>query len=921
MIASTFSIVTKSSRENNADFINTLVLEILSAVYLKRSDCALDLMPQDLRLIPIVFKLEDFARIRQGRKHLYSAWKDVDKNQRGSESAVIVVRLYKFLEERAPMTESKALLRAIQMQAQDLTSSSFISFLAPLVAKMCIVLDASEPEAQNFVLTVLTLGVEGLVGVEPARPTTWVRSPTSCNHDHSSGRDDCLTCKGLANFASDAKRRQYTIASKDMQWPYRRPGTDYRIDSGTHFLNLTKTTTVWEQQHSGWQRRALEVQEVLCKIPQELLIPYLGSKYPEVMNLDMMKQGGVPIEGISNLDRIGTHKRKRSQMAISPLPHQPKRFTFARANLGGYQSSNELSNCALLGRPKRLQKRNASSLPDEIRRQICAYVNNIADCARLAAVSRDFTMVATERMQHLSDLRHPTLETINKLRKGWMSDSMKQIGRLVLCPEKPLERSGNGMTGVEKCKHLFSRSTAESVLLSDDMILVDLALPIDLSQDLRNVSDLLFRSTLKVLTIDFIYCGVAGSAIGYFPNLDTLAVYYLGKGEPQRLCDLLDRCYLRQFQLHEKGYLRSERLCQPHNASILAKLLRHKQLDLLAYKVSEMPKAALAPNTGEDLWPKIRILHLRGFNDCGWIDQLPKFPNLQMLEVEDPELELRTNCARLVDNIVRCSKLEAIHLHPLRDLTTDMLASVLSSCPRLTILQVEPDVLSIEEYSMGELPITMFDLASSLEVLVLPCAQSMSASALQQLARSVAVLDLTPGTLTLTFEDLTSMAPLPHLEIAHWSRVLFVDLPLLPWRDILHRIRLEWCRIFPKTHEIPCHAILDFQECVGSYDEEAPPKPSTFHLNSNHEHIEYRRKETQRRLRSHESQLGFSKVWPVKSVTDSLDDGASLDTLCWTSFRYDYEEYSIKDLHWKYVPYEIGTLLPSPSAWLRQHTV
>ena len=202
----------------------------------------------------------------------------------------------KALYERASAHDQgtpRRLLATFPPQASKFTNAQLQNFLMPALEELIPIMDASAPDIQECLQSLLTTFIIRTVGKEPARPSDWARPEGVISKPTYDMRCDHRI--RMNEFLMDPTAQTHKISSDEVTWSlrYRYDHLEYsEVDHAEgKLVTVTKTLKHFEKQHQKWDQAASVALEALRKLPQAALQPMLAAQYQEIMDLRMVKVG------------------------------------------------------------------------------------------------------------------------------------------------------------------------------------------------------------------------------------------------------------------------------------------------------------------------------------------------------------------------------------------------------------------------------------------------------------------------------------------------------------------------------------------------------------------------------------------------------------------------------------------------------
>ncbi|RHZ63011.1 hypothetical protein CDV55_106198 [Aspergillus turcosus] len=453
----------------------------------------------------------------------------------------------------------------------------------------------------------------------------------------------------------------------------------------------------------------------------------------------------------------------------------------------------------------------------EIVASVIDNVHLVPDLLNCACVNHIWNVAALKKLYKgsLNDMqfRTPDIGSLNCLfvasRKRF-ARNMSFVKDLLISPKRPvideLALPIKRLVCNEECCMLRHLNDAELLLRPQGRGLASLVIPFRImGQDWPlNIRDLLLTPTIEYLAIDNYHCDDVIGSFRYskitpsdkFSNLKALTVYK-SRGDIYFLCKLLESCDLQFFHLEEQ----SESLTQSDAAPLLSRLQRHQNLKALALIV----RHSSLPLESTSAWPRLKAVYL-ATGDQHWLEQLPKFDELQILSLQNLALNSPIMDQNAIEYIAKCRHLRVIDLHSLELDDTEALLDIARSCPLLQKFSVTRLHLR-GGHNLEELLFNLLRALPQLEFLALDLKFQMNGAKLRDLAHHcprLVVLDLPQTQLCLSRAIMTNLDPLWHLESMSFEKVYFKDPQHLMQSNNFKSLAAEWRRIFPRLRELPC---------------------------------------------------------------------------------------------------------------------
>ena len=253
-------------------------------------------------------------------------------------------------------------------------------------------------------------------------------------------------------------------------------------------------------------------------------------------------------------------------------------------------------------------------------------------------------------------------------------------------------------------------------------------------------------------------------------------------------------------------------LLQPHTVHLLRSLWRHRNLQALALRISydEIGTggvcADLEKEIGTACWPRLRALYLHAV-DQYWLQKLPMFEELQILELRDIKFLLFEVVEDLAQSISRCPYLQVVDLEVRNVGNPEIFSTMASGCPLLQRFCVKDIDNGVD--IRGDHFSRLLQALPRVEILSLPVRFKMNASNLRDLVNfcsRLKVLDMGFTVLYLSLEALEEVPPLPGLRVLNLGAVRFKNPGRYAQLRSLQSIATEWSRVFPQLRRAPCPA-------------------------------------------------------------------------------------------------------------------
>ena len=278
----------------------------------------------------------------------------------------------------------------------------------------------------------------------------------------------------------------------------------------------------------------------------------------------------------------------------------------------------------------------------------------------------------------------------------------------------------------------------------------------------------------------------------------------------EKLCEWLAHCDLKIFQIDQFQSL--EHLSQPHMVQLLRCLWRHQNLQALALRISCGETgtggvcADLEKEIGTACWPRLQALYLQAV-DQYWLQKLPMFEKLQILELRDIKFLLPDFVEDLAQSISRCRYLQVVDLEFRNVDDSEIFSTMASGCPLLQRFCVRTLDGGID--MKGDHFSRLLQALPRVEILSLPVHFRMNASNLRDLVNCCSclkVLEMDYTGLDLSLESLMEAPPLSELRVLKLGSVRFENPSRYAQLRSLKSIATEWSRVFPQLRRAPCPA-------------------------------------------------------------------------------------------------------------------
>lgn len=245
---------------------------------------------------------------------------------------------------------------------------------------------------------------------------------------------------------------------------------------------------------------------------------------------------------------------------------------------------------------------------------------------------------------------------------------------------------------------------------------------------------------------------------------------------------------------------------------LLRCLWRHQNLQALALRISCGETgtggvcADLEKEIGTTCWPRLQALYLQ-VADQYWLQKLPMFEKLQVLELRDIKSLLPDFVKDLAHSISQCRYLQVVDLEFRKVDDSEIFSTMASGCPLLqrfcvSIFDGGPDMTG-DQFSR------LLQALPQLELLSLPVRFRMTASKLRDLVNCCSrlkVLEMLHTRLYLSLESLVEAPSLSGLRELRLLSVWFENPSRYAQLRSLQSIATEWSRVFPQMRRTPCPA-------------------------------------------------------------------------------------------------------------------
>ncbi|KAJ9637150.1 hypothetical protein H2199_007436 [Coniosporium tulheliwenetii] len=160
--------------------------------------------------------------------------------------------------------EAKTILEKVISEADRIDTSDFHTMLLPFLKEVITVMQAQEipptdSRFQSLYQSVINSYIKRYVGMEPAPPPNWTRSPVGCG---------CADCNRLDQFLLDSQRGDYTYETERIGSP--------------HTLVVKKTNKSYKDALHKWQARREEARSDIMALGDENLRTLLRDRYEEL---------------------------------------------------------------------------------------------------------------------------------------------------------------------------------------------------------------------------------------------------------------------------------------------------------------------------------------------------------------------------------------------------------------------------------------------------------------------------------------------------------------------------------------------------------------------------------------------------------------------------------------------------------------
>ncbi|KAK4506729.1 hypothetical protein PRZ48_000462 [Zasmidium cellare] len=194
------------------------------------------------------------------------------------------------LYETATEPQRITLLDNIQKRSLSLSQARWRDFIPAFLKQLITVVDASSPEGQQCVQSLVNSYITTTVGAEPPKPSDWRRPAEVVTYSYP--RKTCSCIAQLNDFLLDATASTCELSCKDAPGYY--CDALYKFDGldqkrAGNAVTYTKTLKGWEREHRDWKGKADQATRVLRQLPEERLRACLAGRYEEVMELRSVK--------------------------------------------------------------------------------------------------------------------------------------------------------------------------------------------------------------------------------------------------------------------------------------------------------------------------------------------------------------------------------------------------------------------------------------------------------------------------------------------------------------------------------------------------------------------------------------------------------------------------------------------------------
>lgn len=199
-------------------------------------------------------------------------------------------------------------------------------------------------------------------------------------------------------------------------------------------------------------------------------------------------------------------------------------------------------------------------------------------------------------------------------------------------------------------------------------------------------------------------------------------------------------------------------------------------------------------------------MSLRGW-DRRWLEQLPKFEDLQILRLRELTPGSPNISWKVIETIAKCRHLRTIDLDFLELTDVGALLDIAHGCPLLRKFSMSPLGLKVKRERAESLVLDLLRALPHLEFLALDLKFRMNGTMLQDVAHHcprLAVLDLPQTQLSLSLMLMAKTRSLRKLESMRFAGIYFKNPRYMMQQDKIQSIVTEWRRIFPKLQGVPC---------------------------------------------------------------------------------------------------------------------
>ena len=216
--------------------------------------------------------------------------------------------------------------------------------------------------------------------------------------------------------------------------------------------------------------------------------------------------------------------------------------------------------------------------------------------------------------------------------------------------------------------------------------------------------------------------------------------------------------------------------------------------------------ADLEKEIGTTCWPRLRALYLQ-VADQYWLQKLPMFEKLQILELRDIKSLQPDFLEELAHSISRCRYLQVVDLEFGKVDDSQIFSTMASGCPLLQRFCVSATDSGPE--MTGDQFSRLLQALPQVEVLSLPVRFRMGASKLRDLVNCcwrLKVLEMLHTRLYLSLESLVEAPSLSRLRELSLHSVWFEKPGRYAQLRSLQSLATEWSRVFPQMRQAPCPA-------------------------------------------------------------------------------------------------------------------